>query len=368
MIDESYKIYMGQVTKISAPNNKYVIELIATEEEISRIGYRSFVGEPLSFMSDSEKGSGMLPTYKVGDLVMFMIPFSFTDGKLQLVDNQGFIMGAVSREGRGTQYDNQMTLSSGKGARITVEDQYPTSGSEGNILMSGRRMGILSGDGYIEWGNRLDWEKIFLPSEEDYSGGQIQPAVPSAGLFLSRDTGEKIWLNSGSIVMAAYGFNIIASGSLSGGDPSNPTWDIVPAASGTISIIDNNGNSIVLDSTGVNINSSVEIGYTSDGDITISSQGKVIVNAADQIELNGNSNTIIANGDNVAISGVSNFKIDGLVTVTYMTGYTTNMGPVVPSTAMVQSMELKAGNLSINEGVAGQATIEQKSSRKVKTS
>jgi len=364
-MDESWKIYMGKINQTNPNFNSYMIEINATEEEIERIGSRLFVGVPISSYSDKDKGSGFIPTYKVGDLVMFMASFVFKDDKLRLLDNSAFIIGAVTQRGRPVHFDDQLSISSGKGARIVLEDQYPTSETEGDITLSGRRMGILSGDDYLQWGKQLNYDQIGL-DEDVYSESQIKPSVPDAGLFLSRDTGEKVWLNSGSIVMAAYGFNIICSGSLSGGDVSNPQWDIDVADSGTISIVDNNGNNIILDSNGITINSSVAINYTSDGNITISSQGKVVIDASNQIELNGSSNTIVANGDNITISGVSNFKIEGLVNTTYMAGYVTNMGPVVPSTAMMQSIELVSGNLSINDG--GLATVKQNTSRKVKTS
>jgi len=363
-MDSSWKIYTGRITHVNTSFNSYIIDIIATEDEINKIGVTKFVGVPISIYSDTEEGSGFVPTYRVGDTVMMMISYFAGEEGSNLRDNSAYIIGAVSQTGRFAQFDNQLSISSGKGARVVIEDQYPTSGTEGDVTLSGRRMGILSGDDYLQWGKQLNYDQIGL-DEDVYSGSQVKPSVPDAGLFLSRDTGEKIWMNSGSITMAAYGFNIICSGSLSGGDVSNPQWDVDVADSGTISIVDNNGNSIVLNSDGITINSNVEINYTSEGDITISSQGKVVIDASNQIELNGSSNTIVANGDNITISGVSNFKIDGLVNITYMAGYTTNMGPVIPTTAMVQSIELVTGNLSINDG--GLATVKQNTSRNVKT-
>jgi len=366
------RIMLGKVTSLNTSFNAYNVEPIIEDNVTNIRGRKRFVGIPISFLSENKQGKAFISTYEIGDLVLIIVPFYKDSKGYTLKDNSCYIIGSISQLGRVPMINDQLYIGDGEGARMVIGDQYLASGSTGNINISAKKLGLMSGENYVDWAKQTNYDYYSnnVIIDESYSGSQIRPAVPDAGLFISRDTGEKIWLNSGSISMAAYGFYIVASGSLSGGDTSdNPQWDLDMAQSGTIVIKDNNGNTITLTSSGVNINSTADITYSSDGDIIIDSQQKVIVNAADQIELNGSDSTIIASGDNITISGQSNFKISGLITTQYITGRTTNMGPVLPSTSMEQIIEMKAGSITINAYPTGNASITHNApARKVKTS
>ena len=164
-------------------------------------------------------------------------------------------------------------------------------------------------------------------------------------------------MNSGSIVMTAYGFNIIASGSLSGGDTTTPTWDIAEATSGSITIADANGNYITLNEDGINIEQE-------NTDVVIDAKGNIILTTDNgNIQLNGNANIVVADGDKMDFKAVGAPFSMNSGKITYLSGYITPVGPVTPSEGIAAKIE-------------GLATLDiknaelklQSNSRKVKTS
>ena len=355
---EALKVFTGTVMRTRHNVNAYDIKIDVSQSERDRMETDRFYGIPISHFSDTASGSGFFPTYEVNDEVVFIANVVETSTKIEVPDNTVYIIGSIGQEGRLPSFEGQFQMSSGKGSSIVFEDQYPTSGVDGDLTITGRRTGMLSGEGYSQWSTQQNVDQIW-EDEATYAEGQIKPVVPNSGLFLSRDTGEKIWMNSGSIVMTAYGFNIIASGSLSGGDTTTPTWDIAEATSGSITIADANGNYITLNEDGINIEQE-------NTDVVIDAKGNIILTTDNgNIQLNGNANIVVADGDKMDFKAmgtpftINNAKITVIshTTPTSMGGMIMAGDTIAGTLQGLATMEIKNATLSL-----------QSQNRKVKTS
>ena len=373
-------VYEGIIFSTNTQIGTYGLTIIGDADELKAIGCQNFdykfVGLQMGQGSSTEKGSGTFATYRIGDrVVMIIFLTKMSDNKWSVKDNSAYIIGTAFPEGMPPLYEGQYYIGDGEGAKIHIGDGYPSSGSEGNLTVAGKRVGVLSGEGYRDWNAQTNYDTTGL-MEETYDSGQIKPSVPNSGLFLSRDTGEKIWMNSGSINMTAYGFYISASGSLSGGDQSSPNWDLMEATSGSIVIADQHGNIIRLNDEGIDINSTIGILYGTDGDYTIESEGDISLQSKGNVTINTEGSTgevHLADGANIVLAENDTIKLQStmpnafemvMAEIDYISGLPASPGAVLPGKGVAASLKGIA-TLTI-DGM--KVTLQSSKSRKAKTS
>jgi len=135
----------------------------------------------LSPFSSTDKGTGFIPTYKIGDRVVVLTS-----------ENGNFIIGSIPKSN--IAMEDELMIINNEGAKVHVGDRAESDGSvsTANVTVAGKRLGMISGTNYQ-----------YSHMGDERTATEI-PTLPDDGIILIRKDGEdlaKIHIMSGTITI-----------------------------------------------------------------------------------------------------------------------------------------------------------------------